>query len=101
MEGCLGREGPSFARWPYVVLLEISALRYALSPVNMRMPRSPRDFSHDRKPRQHSLRSVKPSAQPLTSRYRPRSRRLSHDRDVLTESAPAALQVDAVGADVR
>jgi len=41
----------------------------ALSPVNMRMPRSPRDFSHDKKPRQHSFDSVKTSAQPTTSRY--------------------------------
>lgn len=41
----------------------------ALSPVYMRTPRSPRDFSHDGKPRQHSLDSVKPSVQPTTSRY--------------------------------
>ena len=41
----------------------------ALSPVNMRTPRSPRDFSHDKKSCQHSLDSVKPSAQPMTSRY--------------------------------
>lgn len=41
----------------------------ALSPTNMRTPRSPRDLSHDRKSRQHSLDSAKPSAQPTTSRY--------------------------------
>ena len=41
----------------------------ALSPVNMRTPRSLRDFSHDGKSRQHSADSVKPSAQPTTSRY--------------------------------
>ena len=40
-----------------------------LSPVNMRTPRRPRDFNHDRKSRQHSLDSVKPSAQPTTSRH--------------------------------
>ena len=41
----------------------------ALSPTNMRAPRSSRDFSQDRKPRQRSLDSVKPSTQPMTSRY--------------------------------
>lgn len=40
----------------------------ALSPTNMRTPRSLRDSSHDRKSRQHSDDSVKPSAQPITSR---------------------------------
>ena len=40
----------------------------ALSPVNMRTPRSPRDFSQLRKSRQHSADSVKPSAAPMTSR---------------------------------
>ena len=40
----------------------------ALSPVNMRTSRRPRDFSHDRKSRQHSDDPVKPSAQPMTSR---------------------------------
>lgn len=67
-EGCSGREGSFFARWLYAVLCEISALRYALSPVSTRMPRSPRDFGHDRKPCQHSLHSVKSSVRPTTSR---------------------------------
>lgn len=44
------------------------AMPAALSPVNMRTPRSPRDFSHDRKSRQHSADSVKPSAHSITSR---------------------------------
>ena len=41
----------------------------ALSPTNMRTPRSPRGLSHDRKSRQHSADSVKPSAAPMISRY--------------------------------
>lgn len=39
----------------------------ASSPANMRMPRSPRDLSRDRRSRQHSDDSVKPSAQPIAS----------------------------------
>ena len=41
----------------------------ALSPVNMRTPRVPRDLSHEENSRQHSEDSVKPSAAPMTSRY--------------------------------
>lgn len=40
----------------------------ALSPVNIRTPRSPRDFCHDRKSRQRLAGSVKPLAHPIASR---------------------------------
>ena len=40
----------------------------ALSPVNILTPRRPRDFSHERNSRQHSVDSVNPSAAPMTSR---------------------------------
>ena len=40
----------------------------ALSPVNMRTPRRPRDFSHDKKSRKHSADSVEPSAHPIHAR---------------------------------
>ncbi len=41
----------------------------ALSPVNIRTPLRPRDLSQERKSRQHSDDSVKPSAAPITSLY--------------------------------
>lgn len=41
----------------------------ALSPVNMRTPRRPRELSHERNSLQHSEDSVKPSAAPMASRH--------------------------------
>ena len=40
----------------------------ALSPANVRTPRSPRDLSHERNSRQHSDDSASPSAAPMASR---------------------------------
>ena len=44
------------------------AMPAALSPVNVRTPRRPRDLGHERNSRQHSADSARPSAAPMTSR---------------------------------